>query len=220
MLTIGLTGGIGSGKTCVSNLFAELGISIIDTDVISRDLVNNNQTVKKEIIDIFGDSIVTDNNNIDRKRLAQIVFKDASEQSGQEQGDQKQGSHEQDDSARKKLEKILHPKIRAEVKAQLQKLKSQSPLQQYVIIVVPLLFETNFRDFVSRVLVITADEKLRVERIIQRDDRTAEEIQAIIASQVTDERRFSGADDILENNDSVEDLVNQVQQLHEKYRVS
>ena len=197
MLTVGLTGGIGSGKTTVSNLFHDLGAPVIDTDIISHELVANDQSVLKEIVDAFGDDIVLDDGTLDRKQLAQIVFNDK--------------------KSRRQLENILHPKIRTEVKNQIQTYNSKSPAPQYVVIVIPLLFETGFRDLIDRILVITSDENIRIERIIQRDHRDKNEIRSIIDSQVTDEIRTSKADDVIENNNNLKELENQVQQLHRKY---
>jgi len=197
MLTVGLTGGIGSGKTTVSNLFHDLGAPVIDTDIISHELVASDQSVLKEIIEAFGVGIVLDDGTLDRKQLAQIVFNDK--------------------KSKQQLENILHPKIRTEVKNQIQTYNSKSPAPQYVLIVIPLLFETGFRDLIDRILVITSDENIRIERIIQRDHRDINEIRSIIESQVTDEIRTSKADDVIENNNNLKELENQVQQLHRKY---
>lgn len=223
MLTVGLTGGIGSGKTCVSDLFKNFGVPIIDTDVISRNLVNHNNAVQQEIIDTFGPEVSpgagsdigtqpgaqvgTEGSSINRKQLAKIVFNDK--------------------SAKQQLENILHPKIRAEVKTQLQQYDSQSQPPQYIILVIPLLFESNsgvfnsgdfsYRDLIDKILVITAAEDTRIERIIKRDERSINEIRSIIANQVSDDKRASEADDILENNAGIAELSAQVLRLHQKY---
>ena len=197
MLTVGLTGGIGSGKTTVSNLFNNLGVTIIDTDIIARELVNDNSSVLNEMIDVFGPSILNQNGTLDRKKLAQIVFN---------QRAQKQ-----------QLENILHPKIRIEVNSKIQTFNSKTIPPQYVIVVIPLLFETGFSDLINRILVVLSDEKIRIERVKQRDNRDMDEIRSIISSQVTDERRISGADDIIKNNNNFKDLESQVKQLHKKY---
>jgi len=180
MLIVGLTGGIGSGKTTVSNLFADLGIDIIDTDVIAHDLVNHEPSILKQIVTLFGDDILQDDRTLDRKKLAKIIF------------NQKQGKQQ--------LEGILHPKIRAAVQNRLQNCESRDTPPKYVIVVIPLLFETEFNDLLDRVLVVLADEPIRIQRIRQRDHRSLEQIQAIISSQVGDEKRISEADDIIENN--------------------
>lgn len=197
MLTIGLTGGIGSGKTTVSNLFENLGVAVIDTDVIARELVNNNASVLNEIIGVFGQTILDQNGTLDRKKLAQIVFNQKKE--------------------KKQLENILHPRIRTEVDSQIQAFSSDTIPPQYVIVVIPLLFETGFRDLIDRILVVISDEKIRIERVKQRDNRDMDEIQSIINCQVTDEIRTSEADDIIKNNYDFKELESQVQQLHKKY---
>lgn len=197
MLTVGLTGGIGSGKTTVSNLFENLGAAIIDTDIIARELVNDNPSVLNEMVDVFGSSILKQNGTLDRKKLAQIVFNQRTE--------------------KQQLENILHPKIRIEVNRKIQTFNSKTIPPQYVIVVIPLLFETGFNDFINRILVVLSDEKIRIERVKQRDNRDMDEIRSIISSQVSDERRVSGADDIIKNNNNFKDLESQVKQLHKKY---
>lgn len=197
MLTVGLTGGIGSGKTTVSNLFENLGVAVIDTDVIARELVNNNASVLNEIIGVFGQTILDQNGTLDRKKLAQIVFNQKKE--------------------KKQLENILHPRIRTEVDSQIQAFSSDTIPPQYVIVVIPLLFETGFHDLINRILVVISDEKIRIERVKQRDNRDMDEIQSIINCQVTDETRTSEADDIIKNNNDFKELESQVQQLHKKY---
>ena len=200
MLIVGLTGGIGSGKTTVSNLFADLGIDIIDTDVIAHDLVNHDPSVLKQIVTLFGDDVLQDDRTLDRKKLAQIIF------------NQKKGKQQ--------LEKILHPKIRTEVQSQIQNCKLRDTPPKYVIVVIPLLFETEFNDLLDRVLVVLADETIRIQRIKQRDHRSIEQIQAIINSQVDDEKRISKADDIIENNHDLAALKPQIKQLDIKYASS
>ncbi len=197
MLTVGLTGGIGSGKTTVSDIFDKLGIPVIDTDIISRELVENDRTVLKEILEIFGDSIISENGTLDRKKLAQIVFNDK--------------------KARQQLEDILHPKIRTEVNKLIQTYISKSPSPRYIIIVIPLLFETDFRDLVDRIIVITSDESLKIERVMRRDHRDADEIRSIIDNQTSDETRVSGADDVINNNSNLKQLESQILGLHRKY---
>ncbi len=196
MLIVGLTGGIGSGKTSVSNLFESLGAAVIDTDVIAHKLVTNS-SVLNEIIGVFGQTILDHNGTLDRKKLAQIVFNQKKE--------------------KEQLENILHPRIRTEVDSQIQALSSDTIPPQYVIVVIPLLFETGFSDLINRILVVISDEKIRIKRIKQRDNRDMDEIRSIINSQVTDERRITEADDIIENNNDFKGLEHQAQQLHKKY---
>jgi dephospho-CoA kinase len=197
MLIIGLTGGIGSGKTTVSNLFSDLGTHIIDTDVIAHELLNNSELVKNEIIDIFSKNVLNTHGFIDRNKLASIVFND---------GDKK-----------KCLEKILHPKIRAEVDKKIQSYQLKQLQPQYLIVVIPLLLETGFIDYLDRVLVVIASEEIRSKRVQQRDNRKIEDIQLIIKSQVSDKKRIDNTDDIIENNNDINELRLQVQRLHDKY---
>ncbi len=194
MLKIGLTGGIGSGKTAVSRCFENLGIPVIDTDVIARELVQHNPAVLKEIVTAFGEDIVNSNGQLDRKKLAQLVFRQAEN--------------------KQRLENILHPKIRLELERRLNAISNTG----YVIIVIPLLFETDFHRLIDRSLVVLADEHIRVERVRQRDNRTLDEIRSIMASQVSDKQRRDKADDVIENNNDINDLEKHVLELHKKYR--
>jgi dephospho-CoA kinase len=197
LLVVGLTGGIGSGKTTVSDLFRSLGVTIIDTDIIARELVDNNSSVLKEIADIFGNKVLTPDGTLDRKKLAQKVFSQPHE--------------------KQKLESILHPRIRSEVNNRIQSLKTGNTAAEYVIVVVPLLFETDFTDLVDRILVVIADEKTRTERVRNRDNRNLDEIRSIIKSQVNDEIRLRQADDIIQNNSNFKDLKTKVRKFHDKY---
>jgi len=197
MLKIGLTGGIGSGKTAVSEIFEELGVNVIDTDVISRELINHDQSTLKAVLNTFGDSILNSENSIDRKKLANIVFTDK---------DKKQ-----------LLEDILHPKIRDEVNKQIHSL-GQSTSPDYIIVVIPLLLETGFNDVTDRILVVLADEDRRINRVLQRDERNLDEIRSIITHQVHDDKRLKAADDIIENNSDINHLQSQIHLLDQKYR--
>lgn len=198
MLRVGLTGGIGSGKTSVSDLFANLGVPVIDTDVIARDLVDNDKNVLKEISDTFGDDVVKPDGELDRQKLATIVFNSKDN--------------------KKLLENILHPRIEREVNDQLQIFASSQNPPDYTIIVVPLLIEANYFELIDRILVVVADEETRIERVRQRDNRSVSEIRAIINNQVSDEDRLNKADDVIENNNSIINLDTHIERLHKKYR--
>ncbi len=197
MLIIGLTGGIGSGKTTVSNLFESLGVPIIDTDVIARELVDNDLSVLAEITDAFGKTILDKNGLLDRNKLAKIVF------------NQKQ--------KKQQLEKILHPKIRIEVEKAIKVCREKLNRPRYIIVVIPLLFETNFHQLIDKILVVVANEENKIKRIIQRDGRSPEDILSIIKSQVSDSKRISEADDIIENNCDIKELEGKIQELHHKF---
>ena len=196
MLKVGLTGGIGSGKTSVSDLFGNLGIPVIDTDIIAHTLVNNNAEVLQEIVGTFGKDILNIDGSLNRKKLAQIIFK-------VEQNKQL-------------LENILHPKIKQDVLTQLRELASRTERPAYVVIVVPLLFEANY-DFIDRILLVIADEKKRIERVQLRDHRSENEIRSIITNQLDYEQQLKESDDIIENNSNIKNLRPQVNELHKKY---
>ena len=207
LLVVGLTGGIGSGKTTISNLFKKLGVTIVDTDIIAHNLVNNDPATLANIVDTFGSQVIKQpgkkrpgtkqSGTLDRKKLAAIVFSNSDK--------------------KRQLEKILHPRIRAEVIQKIKNLRSSNTTPRYVIVVIPLLFETDFIDITDQIIVVISDRKTRIERIIQRDKRSAIEIELIINNQATDEQRMSGADDVIDNNDDVVSLEHQVLQLHKKY---
>lgn len=197
MLKVGLTGGIGSGKTSVSDLFENLGVPVIDTDIIAHDLVDNNTEVLQEIADTFGQDMLNLDGCLNRKKLAQIVFKVKEN--------------------KQRLENILHPKIQHEVITQLHALASTPKPPAYAIIVIPLLIEAHYHDLIDRVLVVMSDEETRVKRVQQRDSRSVSEIQSIINNQTDDQKRQQIADDIIENNSNIKYLAAKVAELHEKY---
>src|ERR1051325_8986904 len=144
MLRIGLTGGIGSGKSVVADLFARRGVPIVDTDVIAREVVQPGEPALSELTREFGDEILDANGNVDRGRLRRRVFDDT--------------------SARARLEAGLHPRIRARVRERLS-----AVTEPYAVVVVPLLVETGFRDSIDRVLVVDAEEERQIERASVRD---------------------------------------------------
>lgn len=198
MLKIGLTGGIGSGKTAVSELFSRLSIPVIDTDIISREIIHDSREVIEQVSDIFGNEILDIQGNIDRKKLAQIVFSNT--------------------ERKQQLEQIMHPRIRSEVNRQIDQFNASDNPPSYLIIVIPLLFETGFNVAIDRTLVVIADKTVRVKRVKQRDNRSMDEIRSIIDSQVDDEKRISKADDIIENNNDIKQLELKVMQLHNQYK--
>lgn len=192
-LCVGLTGGIGSGKTSVSRLFAELGAGVVDTDEISHRLTAPNGAAMAAIRRAFGDEFVTANGALDRVAMRALIFTDS--------------------TAKTRLEAILHPMIRAlALKAVAQ---SDAP---YVVLVVPLLLETgSYRNVVQRVLVVDCDERLQIARTMQRAALTEEQVRAIMTSQLSRTERLAEADDIIDNNDGLDDLRQQVKALHQAY---
>ena len=197
MFVIALTGGIGSGKTTVSELFKSKNISIIDTDVIAREIVNQDQPAYAEIIKLFGKDILDDRKNINRQILRKRIFSS--------------------EKKRQQLEEVLHPIIWQQVKHQLQSLSSPQP---YAIVVVPLLFENLTKNKpvkFDRILVIDTDEEHQIKRSLSRDSCDESTIKNIIKSQVSRKTRNKGASDIILNNEGFDDLENQVNLLHESY---
>lgn len=192
MLIIGLTGGIGSGKSTVADLFAKLGIEIIDTDQLAREVVNPGTAALQKITEHFGPEILTRQKELDRKRLREIVFQ-APEQ-------------------RQWLEKLLHPLIRHAM--QVRALHAKSP---YCIAVVPLLVETKPNDLISRILVVDAPEHLQLARAMQRDGMSLEQAAAILQSQAGRAQRAAAANDIIYNDKDIANLEQQVLKLHQNY---
>ncbi len=191
MLRVGLTGGIGSGKSTVAGLFARHGVPVVDTDEIARRLVAPGQPAQAEIVGAFGTEILDMHDHIDRVRLRQRVFADP--------------------AARRRLEAILHPRIRAETVRQMENLRAP-----YCLIVVPLLIEAGFTDLVDRILVVDADETLRLQRAQARGLGEAD-IRNIMASQASRQDRLQKADDVITNNSDLARLEREVARLHGVY---
>ena len=155
MLTIGLTGGIGSGKTEVSRMFSDLGVPVIDTDIIAHRLTEKDSSVLKNIIDEFGTEFLSDNKHLNRKLLSQTIFNN--------------------DEKKKSLENILHPEIEKSVRQELLGLSNTDT--PYVVIVVPLLFETSFKEMVDKTLVVDSSETDQIARTRTRDNKDFTEIK-------------------------------------------
>lgn len=192
MLIIGLTGGIGSGKSTALKRFVELGVPVIDADDIARELVLPRRPGLKRIIAEFGTDVLTDEGLLDRARLRKIVFDNSQK--------------------RKALEAILHPLIRAEMRRRAENINVP-----YCVFCIPLLVETGQSGTVDRVLVIDSKEELRYQRIKRRDGLPDEQIKAILAAQATSEDRLAVADDVIVNNEDAGEINRQVDKLHQKY---
>ena len=191
--TVGLTGGIGSGKTTVAELFVSQGAGLVDTDEISRRLTAPAQPAVAEIARKFGPQFVAEDGSLDRVRMRNLVFADL--------------------SARKDLEAIVHPLIRQESTRQIQ--ESTAP---YVVVVVPLLIETGaYRGMIGRILVVDCEPETQVRRVMERSRLSRNEVLSIIASQVSRQQRLREADDIIQNDDDLESLPAQVNPLHLRY---
>jgi dephospho-CoA kinase len=190
---VGLTGGIGSGKTTVAGLFASKGAALVDTDEISRRLTAPAQPAITEIARKFGSQFVAADGSLDRNRMRNLVFADP--------------------SARKDLEAILHPLIRHESTRQIQ--ASTAP---YVVVVVPLLVEIGaLRGMMSRILVVDCEPETQIRRVIERSGLSRNEVLSIIASQASRQQRLREADDIIQNDNGLEALHEQVNPLHLRY---
>ncbi len=193
MLTIGLTGGIGSGKTTVTDLFASLGVPIIDADVISRQLVEPGSETLLRIQAQLGPGVINPDGQLNRQQLRQLIFQSA--------------------TARAQLDAIMHPAILAEIQRQTAQYHAA-----YCIISIPLLLETKQQNEVDRILVIESNQPLRIKRVTQRDKVSDEQVHAIINSQASDSERRLAADDIINNNSDISALKDQVNRLHARYR--
>ena len=191
-LQVGLTGGIGSGKSRVALAFAERGAGIIDTDVIAHELTAVGGTALPAITAAFGPQIMAASGAMNRAVMRELIFSDAQQ--------------------KKRLEAILHPMIRAEVLRQ-----AGSTSGSYLIVVVPLLAEASFWNF-SRVVVVDCDPLLQIERVMQRDGLTQERVRSIIAQQASREQRLALASDVLINDGTFEKLIPEIDRLHQIYQ--
>lgn len=189
---LGLTGGIGSGKSAASQWFDAQGITVVDADIVAREVVDIGQPALLQIQQAFGDWALFEDGSLNRRALREHIF--------------------QSPGARKMLENITHPAIRSSIIQQLQ--AAQSP---YVILVSPLLFETNQHELTQRNLLIDASIELQIERASQRDGQNVEQIQQIIAAQMSREQKRAMADDIVLNDGELEHLYAHLTPLHEKY---
>ena len=191
-MIIGLTGGIGSGKSAAANFFQNEGISVIDTDQLARKVIEKDTPGYSKVVDSFGANILENNDSIDRAKLREAVFHDSEK--------------------RKILESITHPLVR---ELMLQKISSST--SPYSIIMVPLIFETNSAKNYDRVLVIDCDVEIQLERAMARDENSADLIQKIIDSQCSRSERLSIANDVIPNNHSIEDLQKRSLAMHNFY---
>ena len=193
MFIVGLTGGIASGKTTVSNLFAELGVPIIDADIAAREVVQPDSLGIKQLVEQFGTGILTDAGELMRPKLRELIFSD--------------------DQLRKKAESIIHPLVRNWMEQQAK----QHQDKPYAIFVIPLLFETGRYDSIVRVVVVDTPEQTQIERVMARDGISADQAKKILAAQLPREKRLSLADDVISNNKDSQQLAEIVHQLHLHY---
>ncbi len=192
---VGLTGGIGSGKSAVADLFAQHGVAVVDTDAIAHALTVAGGVAMPAICAEFGDAVANADGALDRTVMRTLVFADA--------------------TARKRLEAILHPMIRAEGERQLLASATRSP---YAVLVVPLLVESgDYRKRVNRVAVVDCAETTQVARVMRRNGLSGSEIERMLAAQATRAERLAAADDIIENDGALADLPPRIERLHRQY---
>ena len=192
-LRIGLTGGIASGKSVVADMFAELGVPVIDTDLIAREVVQPGQPALDEIRERFGETVIDPAGALDRAVLRKLIFSD--------------------DDARLDLEAILHPRIGAETRRQ-----ADAADGDYQLIVVPLLVGSPLLQFVNRVLVVDCQEDTQIRRLLERDTESVEQAERILAAQASREERLAIADDVVNNDHSLDHVRDQVIDLDRKYQ--
>jgi len=191
-MIVGLTGGIGSGKSAAANFFHSEGVTVVDADHLAREVIEQNTSGFQSIVDYFGSNILGEDGSIDRAQLRKEIF---------------------DDKEKKKvLESITHPMVRDLMAERIA--ASTSP---YSIVMVPLIFETNSMSAYNRILVIDCDSKLQLERATLRDDNSSEQIQKILDSQCSRTERLSIANDVIPNNDSLENLKTRSLAMHKFY---
>lgn len=191
-MIIGLTGGIGSGKSAAAEIFKDIGIDLIDADDLARDSLNINSEGYKLFINEFGEKYLDKNKHINRELLRRDIFNDL--------------------AVKLKLENIVHPLVKSGIEVFINNSKSD-----YCIIVVPLIYETGSYKFYDRILVIDCDVDTQIERTSKRDNQTKNEIENILNKQATREERMSIADEVILNNGSIEHLRNSVLDTHKKY---
>jgi dephospho-CoA kinase len=189
---VALTGGIASGKTTVANLFAGLGVPLIDTDVIARQVVEPGEPALAQVVATFGPDVLDTDGRLDRRRMRERIFADP--------------------TAKQRLEAILHPAIRAEMERQ-----SREVGGPYQVLVIPLLTEGKRREHVDRVLLVDVPEELQIQRLMMRDGVTHEQARASLNAQATRADRLAMADDVVRNTGRVDDLRAEVAMLHTRY---
>ena len=192
VLTIALTGGIGSGKTSIASIFKSLGVPIIDSDTISKEIILPGKPCFKDIVNEFGEEILTNKGTIDRYKLRDIIFNN--------------------DKARIKLENIIHPVVFKNIDTEISLIN-----YPYCLVIIPLLIETKSTERFDRILVIDALESLQFERIVKRDDISPILIKKIIKTQAKRKERLRYANDIIVNNDIIMNLNKSINTLHKKY---
>ena len=190
-MIVGLTGGIGSGKSVAGDFFIELGIDVIDADHVSKNILDDNESAKKLFLEHFGEKFIDKNNNVDRALLRDEIFKN--------------------EDKKEALESIIHPLVREEIFNFIENSDSV-----YKIIMVPLIYETNSQDFYDKIVVVDCKEKNQIIRASKRDNKTKNDIINIMKNQASSDERMSIADEVIKNDSSLDDLKKQVIKVHQK----
>ena len=190
-MIVGLTGGIGSGKSVAGDFFIELGIDVIDADHVSKNILDDNESAKKLFLEQFGEKFIDKNNNIDRALLRDEIFKN--------------------EDKKEALESIIHPLVREEIFNFIENSNSV-----YKIIMVPLIYETNSQDFYDKIVVVDCKEENQIIRASKRDNKTKNDIINIMKNQASSDERMSIADEVIKNDSSLDDLKKQVIKVHQK----
>ena len=190
-MIVGLTGGIGSGKSIAGDFFIELGIDVIDADHVSKNIIDDNESEKKLFLEQFGEKFIDKNNNVDRALLRDEIFKN--------------------ENKKEALESIIHPLVREEIFNFIENSNSV-----YKIIMVPLIYETNSQDFYDKIVVVDCKEENQIIRASKRDNKTKNDIINIMKNQASSDERMSIADEVIKNDSSLDDLKKQVIKVHQK----
>ena len=190
-MIVGLTGGIGSGKSVAGDFFIELGIDVIDADHVSKNILDDNESAKKLFLEHFGEKFIDKNNNVDRELLRDEIFKN--------------------EDKKEALESIIHPLVREEIFNFIENSNSV-----YKIIMVPLIYETNSQDLYDKIVVIDSKEENQIIRASKRDNKTENDIINIMKNQASRYERMSIADEVIKNDSSLDDLKKQVIKAHQK----
>ena len=192
MFVVGLTGGIGSGKTVASDRFEELGVKVVDADIASRVVVEIGKPALSSIEDEFGSDVISDDGSLNRAKLREIIFKD--------------------DEAKSWLESLLHPLIGQHISDEIA-----SATSRYVILVSPLLFETTQFQMCNRTLLIDVPKDIQILRTAKRDKVPESQVEKIIASQMDRDQKISKADDVIVNDGEIGDLISKIDKIHQRY---
>jgi len=192
IFTVVLTGGIASGKTAVSDCFTRLGVPVIDTDLIAREIVEPGQPALNSIAETFGDEFLDSEDRLDRRKMRQAIFSNP--------------------ELKSRLEAILHPPIAREAIRRVRELDTP-----YCILVIPLYAKSSAYAWIDRVLVVDVNEDMQIERVMARDQISSTQAQSILNAQISREKRLTLADDIIDNSGSLAELQYKVEALHQKY---